>query len=170
MGKESLPYLINSLADSSYLVVSTSLGLMGQIDLDTAIYFANQQVSVSSGEIQESIAELYAKKGNIKAGVYFKSHLGKYGLYRFPILKNFGDYFTKSILNEGLECVQILDEYVSVSSDSDLPNRIIRMNSKIRKQLVTEMKTATEISLETYKKILEQLDQIDKKMKLRSKT
>jgi aminopeptidase N len=170
LGKESLPYLIKSLGDSSYMLVSTSLGLIGQIDLDTAIYFANQQVPVSSGEIHESIAELYAKKGNINAGAYFKSQLGKYGLYRSPILRYFGDYITKSILKEGEWCLQILDEYISISSDTDLDKRVIRMNSKIRKQLVTEMKVAPENQQEFYNKLLEQLNNIDKKLKLRSKT
>ena len=170
LGKESLPYLIKSLNDSSYMVVSTTLGLMGQIDLDTAIFFANQQVPVSSGEIHESIAELYAKKGNINASAYFKSQLGKYGLYRVPILRYFGDYITKSSLKEGELCLQILDEYISISSDTDLDKRVIRMNSKIRKQLVTETKAAPENQQEYYNKLLEQLNNIDKKLKLRSKT
>lgn len=161
LGKESIPTIIQTLNDPSYLVVSNSLSLLAEISLDTAVYFGEQMLDFNSGEVQESISEVFAKKGNLQLRDYMKMHLGKYGMYRFAILKNIGDYLAKSILSEGEMGLEILRNYAESSSDRDLPKRLQKISGKLRKQAETDMKSTTGDVKIVYEQFLNKLNDFD---------
>ena len=168
LGKESLPMLIEALNDKSYMVISNALIAMSEISLDTALFYCNQLKDFASGEVQESVSEIFAKKGNLALRDYMKTNLGRYGLYRFSILKNMGDYIIKSIVNEGVSSLEILSNYADQSSDKDLGKRLLRISGKLRKQAESEMKSAAGDRKLVYEEFLNKLNQFDEKMKLRS--
>jgi hypothetical protein len=168
LGKESIPTIIQTLNDPSYFVVSNSLSLLAEISLDTAVYFGKQMLDFNSGEVQESISEVFAKKGNLQLRDYMKMHLGKYGMYRFAILKNIGDYLAKSILSEGEMGLETLRNYAESSSDRDITKRLQRVSVKLRKQAETDMKSTTGDVKIVYEQFVSKLNEFDEFLKLRT--
>lgn len=156
-GKSILPNLIQALNDSSYRVVSTALGLLASLQTDTALHFAESLEKENSGELQESISDIYAGKQIPNKLAYFETVLGRFGMYRHPIFRNFCDYLSNLPAQEAQEGISILKAYINQSSDKDLPIKTDRFLTKWIKEIEQANKADYEILLPELKKIRESL-------------
>lgn len=156
-GKSQLPELIFALNDSSYQVVSTAIGLLASLHADTALLFASRLEHEPSGELQETLSDIYAGKRTPQKLNYFKSVLGKFGLYRHAIFRNFCDYLSTLEGQETMNGLSLLKSYVQQSSDKDLPLKTERFLNKWIKEIEQTKKQNSELLLKELKALQEKL-------------
>lgn len=118
-GELAKSILLQGLKDSSYEVMATSLQSLSITDETLCLQKCIGLESIQTATLQRTISWLYASHAKDNKNAYYKSVLGKFGMYRNSILNAYFTYLrnqNKAVLEEALP---ILENYYTLSSDRD---------------------------------------------------
>ena len=149
---------ISGLKDSSYVVMSTCLYALEDLDPDSVLYWCSLFEAVPGGQLQTAISGIYSDLSRDNKNKYFKNTIGKYGLYRSNILKNYGVWLRYQSDTTIAEGIIILENFYEKCSDL---NKAIIMQ-KILKGIENEIESeSNSMQTEVHKKLKTELSKFE---------